>query len=459
MQPPAGGTVIVDRRSEALDELLDPEVEIELLADGFGFLEGPIWDGPSATLLFSDIPRDTIHSFGEGADIEVARRPSSKSNGLTRDNAGRLIACEHVSSSVTRTEQDGTVTTLASHWQGKGLNSPNDVCVSRRGAVYFTDPSDGRTNAQYGLVRPREIDFHGVYCIPPGGGEPLLLADDLLFPNGVCLSPDERTLYVNDSMREHVLAYDLQTDGTVGERRVFVEQPGTGAIADGCPDGMKCDERGNLWATAWSGIWVVAPSGELLGVVRTPEFAANLAFGGAGWSDLYLTATHGLYRLPTRTRSARVPHVVHAELQGIAEGLRAQLAALRVTIRLDDTPRADLPVKAEAVAPGALAIAAILLPGVRDSGTARWVERERRVLVQDDIAASSTVPVTQLVEQFGARAQLLAPILDGDRLIGLLSVHSGQLRTWNAAEIAAAEQAAAAVVAAAGPPSLPPRNT
>ena len=444
---------------EALAELLDPAAEIELLADGFGFVEGPVWDGPSGTLLFSDIPRDTIHRFTESSGIGVARLPSRKANGLTRDNAGRLIACEHVSSSVTRTEQDGTVTTLASHWQGRGLNSPNDVCVSRRGTVYFTDPSDGRTNAEIGLVRPREIDFHGVYAVPPGGGEPALIADDLLFPNGICLSPDERTLYVNDSIREHVLAYDLEADGTVGARRVFVEQPGTGRILDGCPDGMKCDEHGNLWATSYTGIWVVAPHGEVLGVVRTPEFAANIAFGGAGWDELYLTATHGLYRLRTSTRSARVPHVVHADLQGIAERLRARLGALRVTIRLDDTPGVELPVKAEALAPGALAIAAILLPGVRDSATARWVQRERRVLVQEDIAASPTAPVAQLVERFGARAQLLAPILGGEALLGLLSVHSGQQRSWSATDVAAAEQAAAAVVAAtAGAPPGSPRG-
>ena len=432
----------------ALDELLDPEAPFELLASGFGFVEGPVWDGPSATLLFSDIPRDTIHRFSPGSGVAVARHPSRKSNGLTRDNAGRLIACEHVSSEVTRTEQDGTLTTVASHWQGRGLNSPNDVCVSRRGAVYFTDPSDGRTVAEIGLVRPREIDFHGVYVVPPGGGEPELIADDLLFPNGICLSPDERTLYVNDSVREHVLAYDLTADGTLGERRIFVEQPGTGRILDGCPDGMKCDERGNLWATSYTGIWVVAPGGGVLGVVRTPDFAANLAFGGAGWDELYVTARQGLYRLQTRTRSARVPHVIHASLQGIAEGLRARLDALRVTVRLDDTPGVELPVKAEALAPGALAIAAILLPGVRDSATARWVERERRVLVQDDLAASATTPVRQLSEQFGARAQLLAPILSEGALLGLLSVHSGQPRAWSAADVAAVELAVAAVVAA-----------
>ena len=441
--------MIVDRRSDALDELLDPAVEIELLADGFGFVEGPVWDGPSATLVFSDIPGDTIHRFAAGTGVEVARRPSSKSNGLTRDNAGRLIACEHVSSSVTRTEQDGTITTVASHWQGRELNSPNDVCISRRGAVYFTDPSDGRTKAEIGLLRPREIDFHGVYAVPPGGGEPALIADDLLFPNGICLSPDERTLYVNDSLREHVLAYDLGADGTVGERRVFVKQPGTGVITDGCPDGMKCDERGNLWATSYSGIWVVAPDGEVLGVVRTPKFAANIAFGGAGWDELYLTATDGIYRLPTRTRSATLPHVIHAGLQRIAESLRAQLDVMRVTIRLDDTPGVEMPVKAEALAPGIAAIAATLLTGVRASGTARWVEQERRVLVQDDIVASSAIPVTQLVEQFGVRAQLLAPILSGGALIGLLSVHSGELRSWSEAEAAVAAEAAAAVVATA----------
>jgi gluconolactonase len=441
-----GSEPCVERWAEAIDELLDPAATLEPLADGFDFVEGPVWDGPGRYLAFSDVSGDVIRRFGADGVSEL-RRPSRKANGLTRDNAGRLLACEHVSSSVTRTEQDGTLTTVASHWQGRELNSPNDLCVGRGGAVYFTDPSDGRTSERWGLVRPRQLDFQGVYLARPDG-DVELLTDELTFPNGICLSPDERRLYVNDTSRMHVLAFDLRVDGTVENGRVFLEQQGTGDMWDGAPDGMKCDEHGNLWATGPHGVWVVSPAGEPLGRVRVPVFASNLAWGGDGWSDLFVTASDRLYRLATRTRGARVPHAVHADLQSLADEARERLDAGRVTIRVDDEPGREFPVKAESLAHGLQPIAADRLTGIRASETFRWVDRERRPLVQDDIAASPVAPAPALVERYGARAQMLAPIVRGGETVGLLSVHEGRgTRAWTDDEVAAVAAAAARVTA------------
>jgi gluconolactonase len=297
--------MVLDARSEAFRDLVAPGAELERLATGFDFVEGPAWSAAGEFLVFSDIPADTIVRWDEGG-TSVWRRPSNKANGLAYDPAGNLLACEHSTSRVSRTGPDGTVTTVVSQWQGKELNSPNDVAVRSDGTVYFTDPSDGRTSDHWGLVRPRQIDFHGVYAVLPGG-EAILLADDFLFPNGVCLSPDERVLYVNDTTRMHVRAFDVRPDGTVEGDRVFLEQEGTGRMEDGVPDGMKTDEHGNLWATGPFGVWVASPEGEVLGIVRTPEFAANVCWGGGGWNELYVTATHSLYRLETSVRGAPAP--------------------------------------------------------------------------------------------------------------------------------------------------------
>jgi gluconolactonase len=438
----------IETFDERLESVLDPAAELELLADGFDFVEGPVWDGPGNYLLFSDVSGDVVRRWDATGGAREWRRPSGKASGLTRDNAGRLIACEHVTSSVTRTAQDGAVTRLATDWQGRELNSPNDVCVARSGAIYFTDPADGRTSERWGLVRERQLDFQGVYLRRPDG-EVVLLSDGLAFPNGVCLSPDERTLYVNDTSAMHVLAFDVGADGTAGSARVFLEQPGTGELWDGVPDGMKCDERGNLWATGPFGVWIADPAGTVLGRVRIPVFASNLAWGGPDWGDLYVTATDRLYRLHTRTRGARTPHVVHGELQRLADSLRAEVDAGRVTIRLDDEPGIEFPVKAEALAYGLGAIAADRLEGVRASETFRWVAREGRALVQDDIARSAVVPAPALTERYGAVAQILAPVVRDGATVGLVSVHEGRgPRRWTPNEVAAAERVASEVALA-----------
>ena len=321
--------------SPALHALIAADACFEQVATGLHFAEGPIWSRPGGFLLFTDIPASTIWQL-DATGTSVWRSDTNMANGLALDREGRVVACEAATSVLSRFEHDGSRTVLATAWQGRELNSPNDVVVAPDGSIFCTDPWYGRMPV-YGVERERELDVCGVFRIALGG-ELQLVADDFGMPNGLCCSPDGALLYVNDTERAHIRAFAVRADGSIGAGRLFAEGIGTGSFETGLVDGMKCDEHGNLWATSYSGIWVVAPDGEVLGVVRTPEFVANIAFGGAGWDELYLTATHGLYRLRTRTRSARVPHVVHAQLQGIAEGLRARLDALRVTIRLDDTP-------------------------------------------------------------------------------------------------------------------------
>ena len=429
----------LDVRSPALSELLAEDAELELLADGFDFVEGPVWNASGRYLLFSDVSGDVIRRW-DADGVSDWRRPSRKSNGLTYDAEGRLVACEHETSSVSRTDHDGTVTTIASHWQGKELNSPNDVAVGRNGAVYFTDPSDGRTSERWGSVRPRQIDFHGVFMVPADGGETVLLVDDFEFPNGLCFSPDERVLYVNDTRRMHVRAFDVRPDGTIGEGRVFVEQPGTGRLEDGVPDGLKTDERGNLWATGPGGVWVISPDAELLGIVRTPEFAANVNWGGPDWSDLYITATHSLFRLRTKVRGARAGYMAPMAFQGLMAELLERTGASRTTLRIDDTPGEVFPVKAEARAPGVNSIAGDRTIPIRESATFKWIDRERRILVQEDLLAADPAPAAALIERYGGRAQMLAPVERRGELIGLVSVHyvPGP-RPWSDEEVASVE--------------------
>jgi gluconolactonase len=442
--------VTIELRDSRLEQILDPGAALEVVIDGADFGEGPVWLEPEGKLLFSDVASDVIRGWSADGGAVEHRRPSHKSNGLACDGAGRLLACEHASSRVTRAEHDGTVTTIASHWQQRELNSPNDIAVSRAGTIYFTDPPDGRISERWGCLRPRQIDFQGVYLIPPGGGEVALVADDFPFPNGLCLSPDERTLYVNDTQVGHVRAFDVRTDGTVEHDRVFLDQS-DGDLVVGAPDGMACDEHGNLWATGPGGVWVAAPDGSVLGVIATPKFTSNLCFGGTDWSELYLTVTDAVYRLPTRTRGARLPHVVWGELQRLASDLRAELGTGRVTVRVDDVPGASFPVKAEACDAGVSPIAGDRLEGIRASDTFRWIHRERRVLVQDDIAGSPIAPAPALTERYGARAQLLAPVLTADAVRGIVSIHeTSGIRSWSPAEIASAGDAADRVAAILG---------
>jgi len=273
----------------ALIERGDPEK----LAGNFQFVEGPVWRA-DGSLLFSDIPASRIYRWTPDGGAQVWREPTGNSNGLTLDREGRLIACEHSGRRVSRTEADGTVVAIASHYRGGRLNSPNDVVVKSDGAVYFSDPP-------YGIQpQEREQPCNGVYRLLPDGALELLV-DDFDRPNGLAFSPDESILYIDDSPRRHVRAFDVRPDGALTNSRILADmdhpQPGS-------PDGMKIDEEGHLYVAGATGIWVFEPNGELLGVVATPERPANCAWGDADRKSLYITARTSLYRIRVKVAGA-----------------------------------------------------------------------------------------------------------------------------------------------------------
>jgi gluconolactonase len=220
------------------------------------------------------------------------------------------IVCEHVTSSVVRMDPDGTGSNrevLATHYEGKELNSPNDVIVHSSGAIYFSDPTYGRMPV-FGIEREQELDFQGVYRIPPGGGDPQLLVDDFVQPNGLCFSPDESLLSINDTDRAHIRVFDVGGDGTISNGRLLADGIGAGDLESGeLVDGMKCDERGNIWVTGPKGVWVFTAEGEHLGVVEIPESVGNLHWGGPDWSWLFVPASSSLYRVETKVSGRREP--------------------------------------------------------------------------------------------------------------------------------------------------------
>ena len=300
----------VRAESEQLHELVDANAEVEQVGTGFTFTEGPIWNPAGRYLLFSDMPGDTRRRWDEQGGVGEIAKPSNKGNGMTLDANGRLLVCEHSTSCVVRMDPDGAGggrEVLASHFAGKELNSPNDIVVHSSGAVCFTDPTYGRMPG-FGVEREQELDFQGVYRLPPGGGELTLLVDDFVQPNGLCFSPDESLLYINDTDRAHIRVFEVAEEGTISNGRVFADGIGTGDLASGeLVDGMKCDERGNVWVTGPQGVWVFAPSGEHLGVIEIPENVGNLHWGGPDWSWLFVAASTSVYRVKTKVGGRREP--------------------------------------------------------------------------------------------------------------------------------------------------------
>ncbi|HEU0150113.1 MAG TPA: SMP-30/gluconolactonase/LRE family protein, partial [Bradyrhizobium sp.] len=291
------------------ERLIDPYAPVGQVATGFEFTEGPIWHPVEQFLLFSDMPGDVRRRWDARRGIVEARRPSNKCNGMTYDAELNLIVCEHATSSLIRERPDGRREVLASHFENQELNSPNDVCVHSGGAIYFSDPWYGRMPV-YGVERPRQLGFQGVYRAPPGDGAPRLLVDRTLFdqPNGLCFSPDERLLYVNDTVQALIRVFDVNADGGLSNARVFASAIRS-ELEPGLPDGMKCDQHGNVWVTAPGGVWVYSPQGHLLGKVRAPEMVANLAWGGPDFRTLYLTATHSVYAIPTKVGPRHEPYM------------------------------------------------------------------------------------------------------------------------------------------------------
>jgi len=294
--------------SEKLSELIDENAEIEQLATGFMFTEGPIWmsDG---SLHFSDMPGDKRRRWHQAEGVTVLRDPSNKCNGMTLDNDGNLIVCEHVTSSVVREKPDGSRETLATHWQGQELNSPNDVIVASDGSIIFTDPTYGRMPG-FGIEREQDLDFQGVYRLPAGGGDIELLVGDFKQPNGLCLSPDESLLYINDTERAHIRVFDVGPNHSLANDRVFAENIGDGDLAKGgLVDGMKLDEQGNVYVTGPDGVWVVGTDGEHLGTIEVPESVGNINWGDDDWRSLFIAASTSVYRVRMKIAGNRLGYM------------------------------------------------------------------------------------------------------------------------------------------------------
>lgn len=295
---------------------LDPRFEkywlklsaVERLATGLRWAEGPVWFGDGRYLLCSDIPNQRIIKWEEetGA-VSVFRKPSNFANGNTRDRQGRLVTCEHGGRRVTRTEYDGSITVLMDQFNGKRLNSPNDVVVKSDGSIWFTDPTFGLLGNYEGYKAEPEIEPN-VYRLDPSSGEATIVAEGVLGPNGLCFSPDEKILYVVESRgvpNRKILAYDVSPDGTaIANKRVHIDAgPGT-------PDGMRCDIDGNLWC-GWGmgdpeldGVVVFAPDGVMIGRIALPERCANLCFGGVKRNRLFMAASQSIYALYVNTQGA-----------------------------------------------------------------------------------------------------------------------------------------------------------
>ena len=275
-----------------LDSIVPSGSEVKRIATGFQFTEGPVWNDHGGFLLFSDIPANQVCRWFPDGMVNVFREPSGNSNGLTYDKKGRLILCEHGNRRLSRVEKDGSTAVLADRFQGKRLNSPNDVVVKSNGMIYFTDPPYG--------IKPeeQELPFQGMFRLDPDSRELTLLVDDFERPNGLAFSPNERVLYVADSSpRRHVRAFDVNRDGTLKNSRVFCEIRAKG---EGNPDGMKVDVEGNLYVAAAGGVWVFSPQAEFLDVIKTPETPANCAWGGSDWKTLFITARKSLYSIGLR---------------------------------------------------------------------------------------------------------------------------------------------------------------
>ena len=295
--------------TDRLRELLDPDADFETIASGFVFTEGPAWQPATSTLTFSDLRGDARWSWRADRGARLEARPAWKVNGATVDLDGSILLCEHVSSSVVRVRADGAREVVAFHFEGTYLNSPNDVVVRSDGSVWFTDSNYGRWKHVVGVERPFELGFQGVYRVPPGGGDTELVVarDEFEQPNGLCFSPDESVLYVDDV--DDLKAFDVRSDGTLGPARIVCSGMGSAGAETGNPDGMRCDEQGNVWVTARDGIWVFDPAGELLGIIRTPEVCANLTWGGDDWRTLFLCTSTTVRTL--RTRVASDPRARH----------------------------------------------------------------------------------------------------------------------------------------------------
>ena len=279
-------------------ELFDSAQELVCVANGFDFTEGPIWHPGEKSLIFSDILGNSIFRWTEKDGLKKLRRNSYMANGNVYDRQGRVLTCEHATSRVTRTDfiNGGELEILATHYDHKQLNSPNDIVCKRDGMIYFTDPAAGRT-VGFGVPRPQELNFQGVYRLTPSGLSLLLLADDFSKPNGLCFSLDETRLFINDSAHDHILVFDIGRDGSLVNGQVWGSLKRVGS---GVADGMKIDSSENIYCCGPGGIHIFDAQANYLGIIHMPEQTSNLCWGDDDMCSLYITATTSLYRLRTK---------------------------------------------------------------------------------------------------------------------------------------------------------------
>jgi gluconolactonase len=301
---------LVTADSPELASLIDPGVELRCIGSGYEFTEGPVWDASRGCLQFSDIPGDTRWRWSETEGMAVELTPTFKGNGMALDIEGNLLVCEQVTSCLVRFRAGGERELVAFHHEGRYLNSPNDVVVrATDGSIYFTDPDYGRWNDWIGQERSRDLDFRGLWRVPHAGGpvELLVGTDEFDQPNGLCFSPDESLLYVNDSARCHVKVFDVAPGGTIANGRILLGGIGTGVPRSGNVDGMECDELGNVWVTGTGGVWVISPAGQRLGLIAMPEVAGSLCWGGDDLRSLFVMTSTTVHVVRTLVGPAPLP--------------------------------------------------------------------------------------------------------------------------------------------------------
>ena len=282
------------------ERLVDSNAPLRLLAGGCEWAEGPVWLPGEEALVWSDIPNDRMLRWSAAEGVTLFRQPSNYANGNTLDREGRIVTCEHITNRVSRTEIDGTVTSLVERYEGRRLDSPNDVVVRSDGTIWFTDPPYGILSEREGRVRKSEIGANHVYRLDPESGDLAIVADDFERPNGIAFSPDERFLYVSDSSRarRHIRRFEVTPEGVLRDGILFA------TIDAGVSDGFRLDTEGNVWTSAEDGIHVLDGTGELLGKILVPEKVANCEFGGADRSTLFVTASTSLYAVDVLARGS-----------------------------------------------------------------------------------------------------------------------------------------------------------
>ncbi|KXF75154.1 gluconolactonase [Paramesorhizobium deserti] len=296
---------IHDRRFR---RLIVKNADLEELYTGCRWAEGPVWFADANCLVWSDIPNQRMLRWVPDGGVSTFRAPSNFTNGNTRDRQGRLVSCEHGTRRVTRTEIDGTITVLADSYQGKRLNSPNDVVVRSDGSVWFTDPTYGILSDYEGYKAEPEQAAHNVFRLDPQTGTLESVVDDFVQPNGLAFSPDESKLYIADSggsndeaLPRHIRVFDVEDGKRLINGRLFC------TIGKGVPDGMRVDTEGNVWTSAGDGVQCFAPDGTLLGKILVPQVVANVTFGGPRRNRLFIAATKSVYSVYVTATGAQVP--------------------------------------------------------------------------------------------------------------------------------------------------------